>query len=548
MSAHRHDITAAARIQLASTLISSPKTNRLRLAQRHKLSRPSLYSIEKKGLRALEQCFDPSPLPASPSSEGFYLWVDQNVIKRAVVTLRAVLGAPFSAIVTVLAEMFLVRLSEWSVREIVEESYQRGFDYQQSVPLHGVKRVAFDEMYRWGRCIFSGVDCDSLFILLGEKQPGCKEKNWAKVMGRLKTKQGLNPKQVAIDGLSALGNAASETWEDARLVHDIAHANIMLRKVRGQFDQRAYRAIEAAEKMKQRHERGETRKTTQEELKTKLSEAETSEQAAIEKATYVAELVEQAHAALAVINPDTGCLSQAPWSQGKLLVISEQLKALGTSQATETASYLAGPAQKMVLERAEFGRVMHSIALRKQIPFALLEVAVWLWQLHKQHEAATWAGTREKLQKQMQKLWLDLSNVLGLGSAQSLLEEIFRKFREILAASSPVEWGNNQLSVVLPAQKRASSGMLYLRATYLNLHRFLDGRRKGASPHQMLTGEQVPDWLVKLGYAPRQTKVRSFKKLGWRRLVEPFEPTWRRNWLGDSFNEALSAADEFAFA
>lgn len=548
MSAHRHDITPTVRMQLASTLISSPKTSRLRLAQRHKLSRPSLYSIEKKGLRALEQCFDPSPLPSSPSSEGFYLWVDKNVIKRAVVTLRAVLGAPFSAIVTVLAEMFLVRLSEWSVREIVEEGYQRGFNYQQSVPLHGVKRVAFDEMYRWGRCIFSGIDCDSLFILLGEKQPGCKEKNWAKVMGRLKTKQGLKPEQVAIDGLSALGNAVKETWKDARLVHDIAHANIMLRKVRGQFDQRAYRAIEAAEKIKQRHERGETRKTTQEELKTKLSEAEASEQAAIEKATHVAELVEQAHAALAVINPDTGCLNQAPWSQGKLLVISEQLKALGTWQATETASYLARPAQKMVLERAEFGRVMHSIALRKQIPFALLEVAAWLWQLHKQHEAATWAGTREKLQKQMQKLWLDLNNVLGLGPAQSLLEEIFRKFREILAASSPVEWGNNQLSVVLPAQKRASSGMLHLRAAYLNLHQFADGRRKGVSPHQMLTGEQVPDWLVKLGYAPHQTKVRSFKKLGWRRLVEPFEPTWRRNWLDNGFNEALSAADEFAFA
>jgi len=329
-------------------------------------------------------------------------------------------------------------------------------------------------------------------------------------------------------------------------VHDIAHANIMLRKVRGQFDQRAYRAIEAAEKIKQRHERGKTRKTTQEELKTKLSEAEASEQAAIEKATHVAELVEQAHAALAVINPDTGCLNQAPWSQGKLLVIGEELKALGTWQATETASYLAGPAQKMLLERAEFGRVMHSIALRKQVSFALVEVAAWLWQLHKQHEAATWAGTREKLQKQMQKLWLDLGNVLGLGSAQSLLEEVFLRFREILAASSPVEWGNHQLSCVLPAQKRAGSGMLHLRAAYLNLHLFADGRRKGASPHQMLTGEQVDDWLVKLGYAPRQTKIHSFKKLGWRRLVEPFERTWRRNWLADTFNEAITAADELA--
>lgn len=548
MSAHRHDITPGQRIQLAGKMVGLPEANRSKLAREAGVSRPSLYAIGQKGRRALEQSFDPAGPPRSPSSEGFWLWVDASALKRAIVLLRAVCGASLCAIVVVLVEMFRVRLSEETVRQVVQEGYQKAFEYQRGVRLEAAERVAFDEMYRWRRCVLTGIDCDSLFILLGEKQPGCSQDHWAAVMGRLKEHQGLEPSQVAIDGLSALELGVAATWDEARLVHDIAHANLMLKKVRSQFEQRAYKAIEAAETMKKRYECGPTRRTTQAQLEGKLAEARAAEEAAIEQAEHVAGLVEEAHAALAVIDPATGCLNEPLFAKARLVALSEQFKVLGTTQATWTATYLAGPAQKMVEERAEFGRLMRELAKRKHVAFASVEVAAWLWQLHKQHQAAPWPGSREALQQQMQQLWNDLSVALGPARAQRLLEALFAAFREVLAASSPVEWANSRLGAVLPAQKRLSSGMLYLRAAYLNLHRFVEGRRKGASPHELLTGERVEDWLAKLGYAPRSGKVRSLKGLGWRRLVEAFEPTWRQNWLGNGLEQALNDAAELLAA
>ena len=59
----------------------------------------------------------------------------------------------------------------------------------------------------------------------------------------------------------------------------------------------------------------------------------------------------------------------------------------------------------------------------------------------------------------------------------------------------------------------------------------------------MLTDEPVDDWLEKLGYGRRTQPVRSFKKLGWRRLVAPFTPTWRQHWamsLASAANEIVA--------
>ena len=542
MSAHRNDISATARMQLAGQLVGYPEENRSEVARQMGLSRPSLYAIEKKGRQALKQSFDPAAAPASPGQQGYWLWVDANAVKRLVVTLRAVLGASLSAIVLVLVEAFGLRMSEGSVREIVAQGYQRGFDYQQGVRLEPVVRVAFDEMYRWRRCILTGVDCDSLFILLGEKQSGCSKDTWSAVMERLREQQGLEPEQVAIDGLSALAGAAGDTWPGARLVHDIAHANIVMRKVRGQFEQRAYRAIEAAEVMKKRHERGPTRKTSQEQLEHKLAEARAAEESAIEQAELAAGLVAEAHAALAVIDPLTGCLNEPLWSAARLIAVSEQFQSLDTTQARWAASYLCGPAQKMIEERAEFGDVLRQLVEAEHVSFACAEVAAWLWQLEKQHATASWSGTRKALEGQMQLLWQDLREALGPEKAARLIGKVFRAFGEVLAASSPIEWANEQLSSVLPAQKRVSSGMLHLRAAYLNLHHFVEGRRKGSSPHELLTGEKVGDWLEKLGYSPRSSPVRNFKSLGWHRLVQPFDATWRRNWLDGGLHEALADA------
>ena len=184
MTAHRNDITSQQRIQLSARMIAEPEENRSQLARNYNISRPTLYSILYIGMKALRAGFNPPQPPQNPGTEGYWIWVDANAIKRLIVLLRAVCGATFAMIAQVLKEAFLLQISEETIRQATQESYQRASHYRNSVDLSGVKRATFDEMYRWGRCIVTGVDADSLYIFLCEKQRGPSKEVWQKVMLR----------------------------------------------------------------------------------------------------------------------------------------------------------------------------------------------------------------------------------------------------------------------------------------------------------------------------------------------------------------------------
>ena len=162
--------------------------------------------------------------------------------------------------------------------------------------------------------------------------------------------------------------------------------------------------------------------------------------------------------------------------------------------------------------------------------------AAFIYELNKKEQATPWMGSKEKLFTQKLEVWKSLNEETE--EASSLLEDVTMSFHEVLCASSAVEWAHSRIGAVLSPQKRVSSGFLCLRVALLNLHCFDDGLRKGKSPHELLSGEKVTDWLGFLGYAPRGQEQRKFKKLGWKRLVKPFEVTWRENWVGTAIKPA----------
>ena len=92
--------------------------------------------------------------------------------------------------------------------------------------------------------LLTGVDCDSLFIFLSEKQPGRGYQQWKPVLERLQTQRGLNPQQVAADGWSPLHKSCQAVWGEARVVHDINHLRRMIDMVLFQFENQAYEKME----------------------------------------------------------------------------------------------------------------------------------------------------------------------------------------------------------------------------------------------------------------------------------------------------------------
>ncbi|MBI2565448.1 MAG: hypothetical protein HYV63_00265 [Candidatus Schekmanbacteria bacterium] len=285
MSARRKDLSTsdlpAGRIQISAKIIAFPANNRAQIAREAWVSRPTVYALGRKGRHALEAALAPDATPPPLSADGFWLWVDCGALKRAIVALRAITGATHAMIVAFLIEVFALRISEETVRQVIREAYQRAFDYRQSVDLRQVERACLDEMYRWGRCELTGVDAASLFIFLAEKQPRCDTRQWAEVLARLDQRQGLDPGQVCSDGASAIAKAVGEVWPEARHSHDINHARRALDKVRHQADEIAYRAIARHDGAWERYQQGTSARMPRRKLDRLLADAWAAEKRAI---------------------------------------------------------------------------------------------------------------------------------------------------------------------------------------------------------------------------------------------------------------------------
>jgi len=510
-------ITPALKVLLAATFIAEPDTNRSQVARNTGISRQHLYTITKLAQRALAATFDPHQ--HNPDLESFSISVTPERIKRTILCARAACGATESSLQALLIEAFKLRMSQELIRQVCLEGYQRSFQYQQSISLASVERACFDEMYRWSKCVITGVDADTYYIFLAEKQPGPRKKVFHTVFSRLKQQRSLAPAQVNIDGYSALDTSIEAVWPEAQVRIDINHLRRQLEHVRSQFDNRAYRAIDKADEV--RHNKG---------LK-QYQQRMDKERDALNLAEHVTDLVNQAHAALCLFDPDSGELNQLETSQAKLKTLSKQFDALGTMYAKATASKLRGNGQQIVAGRAGLLEAMERVAKEHKISYEYVLMAGWVWQLHKALQAVKWKASQEKLEKQLVEGYSKLRCVVV--GHEELLKVVFEALSNVLTASSPVEWGNGRIGQVVAPQKRLLSGWLALRVTYLNLHRFEHGKRKGYSPHELLTGERVDDWLARIGYKPRTEGVRTYKSLGWSKLVEPFEPTWRTHWVGN---------------
>ncbi|MBI2571698.1 MAG: hypothetical protein HYV63_32205 [Candidatus Schekmanbacteria bacterium] len=146
MSARRKDLSTSDGIQISAKIIAFPANNRAQIAREAGVSRPTIHTIGRKGRHALEAALaaDSTPPPLSP--DGFWLWVDCGALKRAIVALRAITGATHAMIVAFLIEVFALRISEETLRQVIREAYQRAFDYRQSVDLRQVERACLDEM------------------------------------------------------------------------------------------------------------------------------------------------------------------------------------------------------------------------------------------------------------------------------------------------------------------------------------------------------------------------------------------------------------------
>jgi hypothetical protein len=495
------------------------------IARQTGMPRNRLKKIKEKAEKALQKAFSQSP---KESEEGYWVKVDPQRLRRTIIQGLAE-GQTQSQIVAHLRVTFDLQISEETVRQVAQQAYQKSYEYQNSVDLSAVQRTAFDEMIRYGRWILTGVDPDSLFIFLHQKQPSRNPTVLRQVLQRLQ-QQGLNPQQQCLDGSSLWAAASRQVWPDIQVHHDRWHASQLLHRLLWQYEGYAYRMIHAADQAFRGYQKGATSRTSLEKLEEKLNKARQKEAEVIDQADTIAGWVEQAHAALALIDPATGKVNKIQNSIEVLAGIAAKIAQLPGTRARWASSYLKTTGAKLVEQQQAFIHAMMQVASAVGVAFEVVEAAALFWQLSKQYQAAKWHGTKEAL---LQQMWRPHQCIQQAGKQGTLARDaVVRHFCRILTASSAAEWVHSQVSPALSPHKRVSSGMLHLRTAYLNLHTFQEGKRQGKSPHELLTGEPVVDWLTRLGYPPTPSSLFSFKSLGWSALVSPFEATFKQSWCG----------------
>ena len=75
---------------------------------------------------------------------------------------------------------------------------------------------------------------------------------------------------------------------------------------------------------------------------------------------------------------------------------------------------------------------------------------------------------------------------------QELITSVFAQFNQLVRTSSLIEMVNSALRPLLNASRgNLTQEQLNLFMFYYNYHRFHDGRRKGKSPMEILTGKTI---------------------------------------------------------
>ena len=99
-------------------------------------------------------------------------------------------------------------------------------------------------------------------------------------------------------------------------------------------------------------------------------------------------------------------------------------------------------------------------------------------------------STGHNLQQEMGE---KLNNLLD--SIKALLEKRYR-------ASSAIEGFNSVLRPYLYLRKGVSQNFLELFKAWYNLRIRRQGRYRGTSAHECISGQKVDDWLSMIGYPP----------------------------------------------
>ena len=494
----RTDLTTPEKIELSAAAVARQGEFGAisELADSYGISRHTVYDVQARASAMLAAGVD------TDTGDKPLVWVpvDYRQLERAVVALRVVAPNSLRAIEALLPILYPgLSPSYGVVQPIAAEAERRAAQRNVQSDLSGISAAALDEMFSQGDPVLGGVDLDSGFLFLLALRESRSGNDWAEELSACQ-EQGLDLQVVVKDAALGIAAGVSEVFPQAEQRDDCFHALYKTGKVRNFLEKRAYGAMARVEKLEGAVGKLKSQKSPKRrKLAQRLRWARQRCNTALELHDHFEVAQRQAAEAMEIVDLAGGQLRNAGWMQAEIEEAAVKMQALSENKCRKVGRYLENRAPGLALYATETNQHLADLSSHhgeREVTLASIILRLvsdlgrrrrpWCWRQDQQHLVGAFA--------QLKHLAGDLTDMI--------LAEVDHVFQRRHRASSAIEGFNAALRPFLYVHKGVTQGFLELFRFYYNHRRRRWGRHKGTSAHEVLTGEQVEDWLTELGYAP----------------------------------------------
>lgn len=482
---HLTNLTLSTRFELAAQMLDPDRRWGMvsELSREKGVSRKFLYEIQAKAEAAILKALEAQQ--AGRKANTSQIEVDDEFVDRAIAILMSVIPGTVRPVKWVLDLLLGIQRSTGYISQKAQKIGAAALEYTQNLRLPISVLAEADEIFQGQQPCLTLVDGRSFLVLSLSAQEHRDKTTWGCVLLDVQS-QGVHFVDVASDGALGIQAGVREVSLTIPLRPDLFHLLREAHRVGQRLENRAYRAIEMAErarKAQQEQNLPKRRKGAPLKVKLALPEAEAQEDQAIEQLDAWEWLSSEIRQTLEPINTH-GRIASALQARRTILTALELLETLNNATVREFTNQLTEKLDDLLA------------------PLEWLEQALALWReglMPETEKLILWAWQHQK------ELGISFEQVLP-APYQDTVCAFWNALSLFHRSSSLAESLHSWLRPYLQVHRGMPKWLLPLLQLVWNHHVFQRGKRQGKSPMEWAGFDNVPALSTLLDYLTNSHK------------------------------------------
>ena len=468
---HLTNLSLSTRFELASLMLDPDRRWGMvsELSREKGVSRKFLYAIQDKAEAAILKALEAQK--AGRKANTNQIEVDEQFVNRAIAILMSVIAGSIRPVKWVLDLLLGIQRSTGYISQKAQNIGAAALEYTQNLRLPISVLAEADEIFQGQQPCLTLVDGRSFLVLSLSAQEHRDKTTWGCVLLDVQS-QGVHFVDVASDGALGIQAGVREVSLAIPLRPDLFHLLREAHRVGHRLENRAYRAIEMAErarKAQQEQNQPKRRKGAPLKVKLALPEAEAQEVQALQHLDAWEWLLREIRQALEPID-DQGQIASSQRARQTILTALELLVSLNNATIREFTNPLIEKLDDLL---APIEWLEKALALwREGLAPETEKLILWAWQNQKMLEISPEQVLPAPDQDTTCAFW----NALSLFHRSSSLAESLHSW----------------LRPYLQVHRGMPKWLLPLLQLVWNQHVFQRGKRQGKSPLEWAGFENLP--------------------------------------------------------